>query len=454
MDKLPLPGDVSDILSLLEKNGFEAYVAGGAVRDLLMGKTPNDFDIATAAPPKEVKKIFRKTVDTGIKHGTVTAVINGTGYEITTFRTDGNYTDSRRPENVSFVKSVKEDCARRDFTINAMMYNPRTGVLDFFDGRGDLKRGVIRCVGNPEKRFFEDALRMLRAVRFSAALSFEIDDQSRRAVEKYASLIRFVSKERIFEELNKIILSPNPDYFRTLNKLGLLHYIMPELERCFDEPQRNKYHIYDVGEHIMQTVKYTPADLVIRWAALMHDIGKPCCSSTDKNGVIHFYGHHRESRILAVDILHRLHMDNDTIKKIAVLVENHDIRIDAVPAAVKRTMARTGEELFQKLLILQKADNHAKNPKYYPEKLKRINSIEEVYKTILAEGQPYLVQHLKINGNDLIKLGFKPGKDIGEALKILAEEIIINPSLNRRAYLIKRSKELRKSGSFKGNEKT
>lgn len=444
MEVLTLPDDVVYVLETLEESGFEAYVAGGAVRDLLMGHEPHDYDIATSALPDDVKRIFTKVVDTGIKHGTVTVIINGTGYEVTTFRTDGEYKDSRHPTSVAFVSDIREDCRRRDFTINAMVYSPKTGVKDFFDGRGDLNRGVIRCVGDAEKRFLEDALRMLRAVRFSAVMSFELDESVCAAIEKYASLIRFVSRERIAEELNKILLSPNPDAFRTLNRLGLLHYIMPELERCFEEPQRNKYHIYNVGEHIMHTVKYTPPDLIVRWAALMHDIGKPCCVCTDKNGTIHFYGHHRESRRIAVDILHRLRMDSESIKRISVLVENHDVRVDAAPPSVKRTMARTGGELFEKLLALQRADNRAKNPKYYPEKLRRINAVEGIYREVLAEGQPYLVQHLKINGNDLIKLGFRTGKGIGDTLKVLLDEIIINPSLNHRAYLVKRAKELKR----------
>ena len=438
-----LKEDVLNILSRLRREGYESFVAGGAVRDLLMGNAPHDYDIATSARPEEVKRIFEKTIDTGLKHGTVTVVYNKVGYEITTFRSDGEYRDGRHPESVRYVADPREDCRRRDFTINAMMYNPDEGVIDCFGGREDIKRKTIRCVGKPERRFREDALRMLRAVRFAAVLSFKIDEYTERAIKKCAPLIRRVSSERILEELNKILLSDNPDYFRELHRLGLLQFIIPQLEKCFGEPQRNKYHIYDVGEHIMHTVKNTPRDFVLRWAALMHDIGKPCCSSTDGAGIIHFYGHHRESRRIAVDVLHRLRMDNESIKSIAVLVENHDVRVEPLPAAVKRTMARCGALLFEKLLILQRADNMAKNEKYFPEKLGRIEAVTQIYNEILAEDQPYLVSQLVINGGDLIKMGYRPGRAIGDTLKSLIDEVIINPKLNNREYLLGRAAKMK-----------
>lgn len=440
---MQLDDDVLNILSRLQREGHTAYAAGGAVRDLIMGNVPHDYDIATSAKPEEVKQIFEKTIDTGIRHGTVTVILNKVGYEITTFRLDGKYSDGRHPENVKYVRSAREDCRRRDFTINAMMYNPETGIIDYFGGRNDIKNKIIRCVGNPERRFREDALRMLRAVRFSATLSFKIDEYTKKAIKKCAPLIKRVSSERILEELNKIILSDNPDYFRELHKLGLLQFIIPQLERCFGEPQRNKYHIYDVGEHIMHAVKNTPRDFVLRWAALMHDVGKPCCSSTDSSGIIHFYGHHRESRRITVDVLHKLRMDNDSIKSIAVLVENHDVRVDSVPSAVKRTMARTGAALFEKLLLLQKADNSAKNTAYLAEKLNRIEAVSRIYNEILAEDQPYLVSQLVVNGNDLIKIGYRPGRIIGDTLKKLIDEVIINPRLNNRDYLLRRAEELK-----------
>ena len=433
------------ILARLESAGYTAYIAGGAVRDLLMGNSPHDYDIATNARPEEIKALFKKTIDTGIAHGTVTVIENKTGYEITTFRRDGEYSDSRHPEDVIYVNDTRTDCLRRDFTINAMMYNPKTGVIDYFCGKRDIRQGIIRCVGNAEMRFKEDALRMLRAVRFKAQLGFVLEDITAQAIKKCAVLIKKVSKERVLEELNKILLSDNPDAIRDLHELGLLKFILPEVERCFGEPQRNKYHIYDVGEHIMHTVSNTPRDLILRWAALLHDTGKPCCSSVDSAGIIHFYGHHRESRRIAVDALYRLHMDSASIKDIAMLVEHHDYRVEATYTAVKRMMAKTGAELFEKLLILQRADNMAKNPKHLPEKLKRINGGLDICRNVLALKQPYRISDLVVNGKDLMGIGYKQGRDIGDALKALLDEVIIKPELNTRAYLIKRAKEMRKA---------
>ncbi len=441
--KMSLPDNVINILSRLVSGGFSAYVAGGAVRDMLMNHTPHDYDIATSATPQEVKRIFPRTADTGIQHGTVTVIDNKTGYEITTFRHDGRYQDGRHPQNVSFVTNPREDCARRDFTINAMMYHPDEGILDFFGGRRDIEHKIIRCVGEPEKRFREDALRMLRAIRFSAVLSFKIEDKTWRAIKKCAVLIKKVSSERILEEMNKILLSDNPDFVRKLHECGMLQYIMPELERCFGEPQKNKYHVYDVGEHIMQAIKFSQRDLVIRWAALMHDIGKPRCASRDADGIIHFYGHHRESGTIAIDLLHRLRMDNNTIHDITILVENHDVRIEPSQPSVKRMMSRTGAALFEKLLALQTADNMAKNPEHFPEKKARIDSAYHIYREILAERQPYLISHLAVNGRDLIRIGYRPGREIGDTLKKLIDEVIINPVLNNRDYLLKTAKEYR-----------
>ena len=433
------------IITRLESAGYTAYIAGGAVRDLLMGNVPHDYDIATNARPEEIKALFKKTIDTGIAHGTVTVIENKTGYEITTFRCDGEYSDSRHPEDVIYVNDTRIDCLRRDFTINAMMYNPKTGVIDYFCGKRDIRQGIIRCVGNAEMRFKEDALRMLRAIRFKAQLGFVLEDITAQAIKKCAVLIKKVSKERVLEELNKILLSDNPDAIRDLHELGLLKFILPEVERCFGEPQRNKYHIYDVGEHIMHTVSNTPRDLILRWAALLHDTGKPCCSSVDSAGIIHFYGHHRESRRIAVDALYRLHMDSASIKDIAMLVEHHDYRVEATYTAVKRMMAKTGAELFEKLLILQRADNMAKNPKHLPEKLKRINGGLDICRNVLALKQPYRISDLVVNGKDLMGIGYKQGRDIGDALKALLDEVIIKPELNTRAYLIKRAKEMRKA---------
>lgn len=441
--EMKLPEKITDILRRLEKGGFEAFVAGGAVRDMIMGREPHDYDIATSARPDQIKQLFDRTIDTGIKHGTVTVVENGIGYEVTTFRKDGEYHDGRHPKNVHFVNDIFEDCKRRDFTINAMMYNPNGCLKDYFGGVEDIKRKQIKCVGDVHIRFMEDALRMMRAVRFSAILGFDIESETADAIKKCAPLITNVSGERILAELNKILLSSNPYAVSKLHELGLLKYIIPQLEKCFGEPQKNKYHIYDVGEHIMQTVKNTKCDLVLRWAALLHDVGKPSVSSVDSDGIIHFYGHHRVSCTMAEDILYKLHMDKDTIKKIIVLIENHDVRVDTAAPAVKRMMARTGEKLFLKLMDLQIADNAAKNPEYFPEKKRRIEILKEIYKEILSAGEPYRISDLVVNGRDLMRLGYKPGRIISDTLKALLDEVIINPYLNERDYLIHRAIEMK-----------
>ena len=440
-----LPDDVVYIIKKITDAGYEAYVAGGAVRDMMMGTEPHDYDIATSARPETIRRLFDRTIDTGIKHGTVTVIINNTGYELTTFRLDGAYKDGRHPESVEFVDSVYTDCSRRDFTINSMMYGYDGEIIDFFGGAIDIEKKLIRCVGEPEERFMEDALRMLRAVRFCASLSFELSEDVEKAIKKCSMLIKRVSNERVFEELNKILISPNPDYIRMLHRLGLLQYIIPQLDRCFGEPQKNKYHVYDVGEHTMQAVKNAPCNLTLRWAALLHDVGKPVCSSTDSAGIIHFYGHHRESVRIAVDVLHKLHMDKESIKNISILIENHDVRVEPSLPSVKRMMARTGEALFELLMELQRADNKAKNPVHFEEKNARICAAEDIYRRIIAEGQPYLVSHLVINGRDLQKIGYKPGRQIGDTLKILIDEVIIDSRLNNRDYLLKRAVILRRN---------
>ncbi len=437
--EMVITGGAERILKMLENAGYEAYIVGGAVRDCMKGGKPSDFDIATNAKPQEVKALFHRTIDTGIKHGTVTVIENKIGYEVTTYRSENGYKDMRHPDSVDYVSSINEDLKRRDFTINAMAYSPKYGLVDIFGGQEDIENKIIRCVGVPEERFKEDALRMLRAVRFAACLNFEIEEQTKRAIRKCSVLIKNVSAERILGELNKLLLSDYPQRIKILYETGLMRYILPDLCAAFTSEQNNKYHIYNVGDHIMKAVENTPNDLILRWAALLHDVGKPVCQSADSNGIYHFYGHHRESTRIADDLLHRLRMDRDSIRDILVLIENHDVRIDSNAAAVKHMLARTGEGLFLKLLLLQEADNRAKNLKFLDEKLEKLQAVYNQFQLIIAEGQPYTTAQLQINGRDLIKMGFKKGREIGDTLKLLLEEVIIDPSLNNREYLVKRA---------------
>lgn len=425
------------IIALLEGAGFCAYITGGAVRDLVMGIAPHDFDISTSAKPHQIKTLFPRTINTGIRYGSVTVVEGGQGYEISTFR--------KNPKNEapSFSDDIQEDLSYRDFTMNALAYNPERGIYDFFGGTEDIKNRVIRCVGDAEQRFSEDPVRMLRAVRFSAALDFCIESESMRAIRKYGVMIKKSSPDRIREELNKILLSDRPERIELLRSTGLMRHIMPELDTCFSVEQKNKYHMYDVGTHIIKALASTPRDIVLRWAALFHDIGKPCCKSIDNSGIIHFYGHHRESVRIANDIMHRLHFDPALIHDICVLVENHDVRIEPSPPAVKHMLARTGSELFEKLLTLQEADNRGKHPKYLDEKLKRTELVRSIYRRIIEENQPFKISDLVVNSRDLIKLGFRAGREIGDTLRILLDEVLIDPSLNNREYLLKRVKQIK-----------
>lgn len=432
-----IPDDVSSIIKTLCSAGFSAYISGEAARDCIMGKTPSRYKIATNAKPDDIKKLFSHTINTESHRGISTVIINKTGYELLTFQ-------KRNSGGISFSDNPYDGSARSDFTINAMMFNSADGIIDYFGGQKDIHLRLIRCIGHPEHRFKEDPLIMLRAVRLKAVLNFRIDHFLEKMIRKCAVLIKKVDPERIADELNKILLSDKPDCIRDLHRLGLLTHIIPQLEKCFFEPQKNKYHIYDVGEHIMHTIQNTPNDLVLRWSAMLHDIGKPCCPSTDANGTIHFYGHHRESRRIALDILHKFRMSPELIRDITLLVENHDFRVEPNYTAVKRMMAKTGPELFEKLLLLQKADNMAKNPKHFPEKLNRLNSTLALYKEIIAANQPYRISDLVVNSADLAKLGCKQGREITDILKTLLDEVIVKPELNSRLYLINRATELKK----------
>jgi len=432
------------VLLRLEEAGYDAYIVGGAVRDSLMGVTPSDYDIATNARPNEIKALFPHTIDTGIKHGTVTVIENKTGFEVTTFRREIGYADMRHPDNVAYVDTIEVDLERRDFTMNAMAYSLTKGFIDIFGGEEDIKSGVIRCVGDSAERFKEDALRMMRCVRFAVCLGFDIDEQTALSIRKYGVLIKNVSSERILTELNKMLLSDNPQRIKLLYDTGLMRYIFPDLCKCFTTEQNNRYHIYDVGEHILKALQHTPEDLILRWSALLHDVGKPACRSQDINGIYHFYGHHKESVKIADDVLHKLRMDKDSLHDILVLIENHDVHIDASSVTVKKMLARTGEVLFFKLLILQEADNMAKNPNYINDKIIKLKAVSDKAQQIIAEGQPYMVSQLQINGRDLIKLGYKTGREIGDVLKFLLDDVLIDPSLNNREYLMKRAVMFRK----------
>ena len=358
MIEIQLPNAVQYIIDTIEQAGFEAYAVGGCVRDSILGRTPDDWDITTSAKPEDIKRIFRHTVDTGIQHGTVTVLIKKECYEVTTYRIDGEYEDSRHPKEVSFTSLLSEDLKRRDFTINAMAYNEARGLVDLFGGREDLKRGIIRCVGDPRERFSEDALRIMRAVRFSAQLGYEIEEQTEAAIKELAHTLSHISVERIQVELVKLLISKHPEYVLKLYELGLTKVFLPEFDIMMDTPQNNPHHLYSVGMHTVKAMKDVPCDRIVRLTVLLHDVGKPATRSTDENGIDHFHGHPNLGAEMAKRILRRMRFDNDTLEKVSLLVLYHDYgnAVSATPAFTRKLINKVKLENFPLLLEIKRAD--------------------------------------------------------------------------------------------------
>ena len=434
--QIAMPQAAAGILRRLTSAGHEAYIVGGCVRDSLLGREPGDWDITTSAQPKEVKELFRRTVDTGIQHGTVTVLEGGEGYEVTTYRLDGVYEDGRHPASVAFTRSLSEDLRRRDFTINAMAYNEAEGLVDEFDGAGDLRRGVIRCVGEASQRFGEDALRILRAVRFSAQLGFTIEEETLRAVEALAPSLERISRERIQAELNKLLLSANPGYFRVLYETGITGVLMPEFDVLMDLPQNNPYHCHTVGEHTLRAVEETPAVLALRLTMLLHDVAKGWTGSADENGRDHFYGHAAEGAAWAERFLRGLKYDNETVARVKALVQWHDIRFAPDKKSVRRLMSRMGEDLFADFLRVYRADTMAKSA-YAKEKiLPLLDKTEALAEEILAQKECLTLKQLAVGGGDLIAAGMKPGPQMGRELSRLLGLVLDDPRRNTREYLL------------------
>ena len=363
--KITLPKQINKILEMIEKSGEEAYLIGGCVRDAFLGISPQDFDITTSATPEQIKEIFRgeKIIETGIKHGTVTVLYEGTTAEITTFRTEAGYSDGRRPDSVSFTSSLFDDTSRRDFTINAIAYNDNTGPVDFHGGIQDIKNKIIRCVGIPEKRFGEDALRILRAIRFASVLDFDIEKRTSDAIHSMSELLYKISAERIASEFSKLICGKAAKKI-LLEYSDVISVIIPELIPSIGFDQKNYHHIYDVYTHSVVALDYVRPCITLRLSALLHDCGKPACFTVDENGVGHFSGHPEVSAELSDTILRRLKFDNETRNLIVTLVKNHDRQIEATEKAVKRAMGKLTPEVFFLLIELKRADNIAQAPQY------------------------------------------------------------------------------------------
>lgn len=435
--KMKLPENVNRIIHRLQKEGYDAYAVGGCVRDTLLGRRPKDWDITTSARPEVVKSLFSHTIDTGIQHGTVTVMLDHVGYEVTTYRIDGEYEDSRHPKEVIFTGNLVEDLKRRDFTINAMAYNDESGLVDVFEGEQDLEKGVIRCVGNAHDRFGEDALRMLRAVRFAAQLGFSIEEQTKAAVADLAPTLAKVSAERIQMELVKLLTSANPQEMREVYELGLSRVFLPEFDRMMETPQHNKHHIYTVGEHTIHAMEAISADKVLRLAMLFHDIAKPLCITTDEEGQDHFKGHPQEGAKMTKEILRRLKFDNDTIDQVCLFVRYHDDRPALSAMNVRRMMSRIGEENMEGLLAVKRADTLGQSMYHREEKLAYIDTMEQLYQQVLQEQQCVKKSDLALNGRDLIRMGMQPGKQLGAVLDGLFELVLEHPEWNTRERLEK-----------------
>lgn len=439
--KMQLPKEVKNIIETLQDNGHEAYAVGGCVRDLYLGKIPADWDITTSASPNQVKALFAHTIDTGIAHGTVTVMLHGNGYEVTTYRIDGEYADGRHPKQVVFTSLLSEDLCRRDFTINAMAYNDTEGLVDLYEGQKDLQRGVIRCVGDPKQRFSEDALRMLRALRFSAQLNFEIEKGTYEAICCLAPTIDKVSRERIMVELNKLLLSEHPERMRQVYECGLTAVFFPEFDKMMETPQNNKHHCYSVGEHTLHTLSKVEADKALRLAMLLHDVGKPSTRTTDEKGQDHFYRHQQVGADMAVGILRRLKYDNDTIAKVKQYVRFHDERPEETQQAVRQAVVRIGLACFPEIFQIKRADVLAQSMYKREEKLQKIDAFESLYNEIRAKGQCLEKKELAVNGKDLLKLGVPQGRLVGEVLDVLFLRVIQDPTQNQKDILLQLAQE-------------
>lgn len=438
MVEIQIPEKVNKIIHTLQEHGYEAYAVGGCVRDSFLGREPMDWDITTSAMPEETKALFPHTFDTGIEHGTITVLLDHEGFEVTTYRVDGKYEDSRHPKEVIFVRNLKEDLLRRDFTINAMAYNEKEGLVDIFGGMDDLKAGIIRCVGNAQARFSEDALRILRGIRFAAQLGFELEDETREGMRLLAPTLRKISAERIQVELVKTLTSSRPDLLREAWKLGITKEFLPEFDLAMETTQETVHHMYTVGEHILHTLLEVRPDRILRLTMLFHDIGKPYMKTMDADGVAHFKGHPEKSSELANEILHRLKFDNDTIRKVTKLVRYHDHRMPVTPAHVRRAIHEIGEDLFPLYLEVRRADVSAQSMYQREKKVADIDGVEKLYHEIMERNECVSLKMLAVTGKDLIAAGMKPGKEIGQMLEHFLDLVLEHPELNQKEELLKR----------------
>ncbi len=444
---ISLPKEVQFIIDCLYKKGYEAYIVGGCVRDSLLNQKPQDWDICTQAKPHEIIECFKeyKIIETGIKHGTVSLIYNQKSYEITTYRIEGKYSDKRHPDDVTFVSSLKEDLKRRDFTINAMAYNKKDGLIDYFSGCEDLNNKIIRCVGNCTARFNEDALRILRALRFAAKLGFNIDKKTSKAINENKHLIAGLSGERIREEMNKLLLSEGSEKI-LLDYPLVLSVFVPEIKATVGYDQKNPYHPYDIWTHIVKSVASIKPDLILRLAMLFHDLGKPLCENIIEVKK-RFCDHGHVSAKIAKDTMRKLKYDNNTINRVYDLIYYHDTKILCDKISVKRWLNKFGADEFCNLLEVKRADAKAQNPLYIAERLKVYDNIAKMADDIIKNKECFTMKDLAVNGDDLISLGFNRGEAIGNTLNSLLEMVIEEKVENNKKELL----EIIKSGRYFNN---
>lgn len=446
-----IPEQAVLIIDTLREHGFEAYLVGGCVRDMLLGREPEDWDITTNAKPEQVKALFRRTIDTGIVHGTVTVMISQCGYEVTTYRIDGEYEDSRHPKEVLFTSKLTEDLRRRDFTINAMAYHHKDGLVDVFGGQDDLHHHIIRCVGNPAERFSEDALRIMRAVRFAGQLGFSIEQDTLAAMKALAPTLVYISAERVRAELVKLLESPHPEYLLTAWQQGITKVILPEFDQMMETKQHHPHHCYTVGIHSVEALRHmhmlwehsgihcaegTKRFSCLCLAALFHDVGKPDVRTTDQAGVDHFYGHEEHGEKIAGRILKRLKFDNETMDRVKRLIRWHDYRYADGRKGMRRAVYKIGSDLMDDLFLLQQCDILAQHPSKRQEKLEALEKAKQWFAEICRNGECTDLKTLAVSGKDLIAAGFEPGKTLGEILQRLLLHVLEVPEDNEREILL------------------
>ena len=440
---IEIPSYARSVVDKLERFGFEAYVVGGCVRDSLLGLTPKDWDVCTNATPQEVLRVFRNqpVIKTGLKHGTVTVMVNREPVEVTTFRIDGEYSDNRHPDRVIFVSRVEEDLARRDFTINAMAYNPGRGLVDAFGGQEDLAAGLIRCVGEPDDRFNEDGLRIMRALRFAARYDFGIESETAFSIRRNRHLLENVSVERIYKELKGILVGKG-----VLSMLlafpDVMSVIIPELAPGIGFEQHTPYHRYDVWTHTAHAVQAAPADETLRLAMLLHDVAKPACFTRGEDGIGHFYGHPDKGADMARAILNRLKSDNATLNRVVTLVKEHDNTFPTTRAGMRRFVGRLGEDVVEQLFAVKRADHAAQSDFMQKEKAAVLREAALLIDELMAEEHAFTIKDLHINGRTLMDMGVPAGPEVGRILKTLLDEVQEDTLPNTPQALEARAKTL------------